>query len=530
MSSLLRLPLIGFVLLLIAVCAYLLGVYSHPSVAIAGANPPSIELVSVALDGGEADDRSSAPSVSGDGRYVAFASMASNLVFSDTNGVEDVFLRDIVEDATIRVSVGLKGAETDGVSTGSTISGDGRYIAFMSTATNLVLSDTNGAADAFVFHRDTGEITRVSVSSAGAQADSGITDGGLCISSVGPVVVFASDSDDLVEYDTNRGLDFFAHDMATGETERVSITADGQQGSHPEDFLGGVNCISEDGRYVSFVSWMQDWVENDTNNNPDVFLRDRAEETTLRVSLNSGGAQRTQSSAGGNLSAYGQHVSFASMPEDPDDATITGGSVTYVHNRTNLVTDLVSRSWDNSLPNGPSGSAVLSGNGRFAAFTSSATNIVPGDTNGAYDVFVRDRREGRNLRVSVSNAGAQGNNGSFVQDISRDGRFVVFVSDATNLVPGDINNAPDVFLAHFEEGDFPPPPSPTPTATVTSSPSATATATATNSPTRTSTPTSSPTRTVTGTPSLTPTPRPSGAGMMLYLPMVRRAPPPPAQP
>ena len=219
---------------------------------------------------------SNSPSVSTDGRYVTFASSADNLVPGDTHGKTDIFLRDTAANTTTLVSVGQSGAPGDDTSSDAQISSNGRYIAFMSFATNLVPNDTNGNNCAFppcsdIFVRDliAGTTERVSVSSSNAQANNW-SFAGPTISGDGRFVMFASDASNLVPNDTNGAQDIFVRDRTVGTTTRVSLNQNGSQISG----LSDPGDISDDGRYAVFSSPACNVVANDTNGKEDVFFRD----------------------------------------------------------------------------------------------------------------------------------------------------------------------------------------------------------------------------------------------------------------
>jgi Tol biopolymer transport system component len=342
--------------------------------------------ISVSSTGGQANGHSGSPAISADGRYVAFHSAATNLVLGDTNGSEDIFVHDRVTAETARVSVSTGGGQANGGSASPAISADGRYVAFHSWATNLVPGDTNGVDDIFVHDRVTGETARVSVSSDGAQANS--DSWSPAISADGCYVAFHSRANNMVPGDTNNAWDIFVHDRATGATSRVSVSSAGAQSNG----LSRSASISADGRYVAFSSTAANLVPGDTNGLDDIFVHDRATGETARVSVSSDGAQATGFSQG----------SF----------------------------------WP-----------AISADGRHVAFSSTATNLVPGDTNDVTDIFVHDRVTGETARVSVSFDGAQATGGeSWWSSISADGRYVAFQSGATNLVLGDTNFVIDVFV------------------------------------------------------------------------------------
>ena len=185
--------------------------------------------VSVASGGTEGSGTSWAPAISADGRYVAFSSSAPNLVAFDSNGTRDVFVHYQRLGQTTRVSVGLGGNQGDGESDAPSISADGRYVAFYSGSTNLVLGDTNDTADVFVHNRSTGQTTRVSITSGGTQGNGQSLNPS--ISANGDIVAFYSDSNNLVAGDTNNVDDVFVHVRGAGHTSRVSVATDGTEGN-----------------------------------------------------------------------------------------------------------------------------------------------------------------------------------------------------------------------------------------------------------------------------------------------------------
>jgi archaellum component FlaF (FlaF/FlaG flagellin family) len=238
---------------------------------VGAAQSPTTVRVSVDSHGAQGNAASGlyGVSVSADGRYVAFESVSDNLVPGDTNGVDDVFVRDRQSGQTERVSVDSSGVQGNGRSNFPSISADGRYVAFWSLADNLVSGDTNGAYDVFVHDRQSGQTERVSVDSSGAQANNSSFNPS--ISGDGRYVAFQSYADDLVPGDTNGFADVFVHDRQSHWTERVSVDSSGVQG----DGHSYLPSISADGRHVAFLSAADDLVPGDTNAGVDSFLRDR---------------------------------------------------------------------------------------------------------------------------------------------------------------------------------------------------------------------------------------------------------------
>jgi Tol biopolymer transport system component len=404
--------------------------------------------VSVASDGTQASSGSSRPSISADGRYVAFASDASNLVSGDTNGQKDIFVFDRHTGQTTRVSMASDGTQANSISDWPSISADGRYVAFSSFASNLVLGDTNGRGDIFVHDRLTGETTRVSVASDGTQANG--TSSWPSISADGRYVAFGSDATSFGNTDFR--TDIFVHDRQTKETARVSVASDGSTGIGYSDFGTVVTgssytpSISADGRYVAFVADAINFTPGDTNKKPDIFVHDRQTGETTRVSVASDGTQANGNSVAPSISSDGRYVAFVSSASNLVPGDTNGYSDIFVHDRQTQQTTRVSVASDRTEANGNSVAPSISSDGRYVAFESSAPNLVPGDTNGYSDVFVHDRQTGQITRVSVASDGTQGNGASSPSSISADGRYVAFASDASNLVPNDTNGAVDVFV------------------------------------------------------------------------------------
>jgi Tol biopolymer transport system component len=400
--------------------------------------------VSVASDGTQGNDISAYHSISADGRYVAFWSEASNLVPGDTNGWPDIFVHDRQTGQTSRVSVASDGTQGNGWSGYyPSISADGRYVTFYSHASNLVPGDTSNVPDVFVHNRQTGQTTRVSVASDGTQGNDGSWFPS--ISADGRYVAFLSRASNLVPGDINRWwYDVFVHDRQTGQTTRVSVASDGTQGNGGSRWLPP--SISADGRYVAFSSDASNLVPGDTNAAPDVFVHDRQTGHTSRVSVASDGTQGNAGSVGHSISADGRYVAFASGASNLVPGDTNNYTDVFVHDRQTGQTSRVSVASDGTQGNRYSSRPSISADGRYVAFISEASNLVPGDTNAAIDIFIHDRQTGQTTRVSVASDGTQGNNHSDSPSISAVGRYVAFHSDASNLVPGDTNNAQDVFV------------------------------------------------------------------------------------
>ena len=396
--------------------------------------------VSVSTTGQQANYGSFESGISEDGRYVAFASNASNLVDNDTNPWPDIFLRDGVRHVTLRVSVGPHGRQGTSSSTWPAISADGRYIAFTSNSWNLVAGDTNQSDDIFVRDRKLHVTGRVSVGPHGRQANgySFVA----AISANGRYVAFDSNASNLVAGDTNRSTDVFVRDRARHVTRRVSVSTRGHQAN-----LGGLDpAISADGRYVVFVSPSNNLVTDDTNGHRDVFVRDRKLHVTRRVSVGPHGRQANRHSYDPAISAGGRYVAFGSRANDLVTNDTNGVLDVFIRDLKRRTTERISVGPGGQQANDASGSWAMSGGGRYVAFGSDASNLVPGDSNDRADVFLRDRAANQTSLVSVSSAGVQGNATSDVTAVSADGQHIAFVSSASNLVNNDTNHQQDAFV------------------------------------------------------------------------------------
>ena len=396
--------------------------------------------VSVDSAGVQGNDSSYGPSISADGRFVAFVSLAPNLVPGDGNGADDVFVRDRWTAQTSRVSVDSAGMEGDYGSYGPSISSDGRCVAFNSDASNLVAGDANGATDVFVHDRETGQTTRVSVDSAGIEGNG--QSGWASISGDGRYVAFSGYASNLVLRDTNGRDDVFVHDRQTGETTRVSIDSAGQEGND----TSYAPSLGFDGRFVAFGSQASNLVGGDLNGKPDMFVHDRATGQTTRVSVDSAGNEGNDTSSFGSITSDGRWVTFGSFATNLVVGDTNGWHDVFVHDRQTGQTTRASVDSAGNQGNERSGNPSIAPNGRYVGFESLATNLVAGDTNGASDSFVHDMQTGQTTRVSVDSQGNQGNGTSVRASMSSDGRYTAFSSKAGNLVPGDTNNLWDVFV------------------------------------------------------------------------------------
>ena len=296
--------------------------------------------------------------ISADGRFVQFQSSSTNLVpGGDTNGQEDIFVRDRIAGTTERVSVASDGTEANGSNLGGgSMSGDGRFVVFISDATNLVAGDTDGTRNAFVRDRTLNTTEKIPLSGETVQAS---------ISDDGQLIALTS---------VTGGLNhILIYNRSTDTTEQVDVSTN----ETPANARSMEPTISPDGRYVTFTSDASNLVAGDTNGKPDAFIRDRQAGTTERISVSSLGAE-------GNGNAEGPYP--------------------------------------------------MSSDGRFIGFSSRATNLVSADNNAARDVFIRDRQSGTTVRVSVTSGGLEGGGYSKLKSITSDGSLILFQTSSDNLV------------------------------------------------------------------------------------------------
>ncbi len=405
--------------------------------------------VSISSDGTEANGYSDSPVISADGRYVVFQSDATNLVSDDTNGVRDIFVHDTETKTTVRVSVDSSGAEGNGNSSSPSISANGRYIVFNSVANNLVQGDSNGyiygGSDVFLHDMQTSETKLVSVNSDGIQADD-ISGGFLSISADGRYVTFLSYATNLVSIGGRHTIpQVYRHDMLTGSNVPISIDTNGYWSNDSSS----PRAISADGRYVLFSSYSNNLdPDYPTNSGLEAFVRDVQAGVTTLVAVSSEGIQENHSSGlPAQISADGRYVAFSSDSTNLVPGDTNGTFDAFVHDMQTGATTRVSVNSMGEQGYGHSASLFISADDRYVAFASDASNIVPGDTNGQSDLFVHDMQTGATVRISLGDDCVEENGGSSEAVISADGQHVAFSSSASNLISGDTNGTSDVFMS-----------------------------------------------------------------------------------
>ncbi|MGB0953640.1 MAG: TolB family protein [Planctomycetota bacterium] len=388
----------------------------------------------------EANAGSHSPSFSADGRFVAFASRADNLFPGDTNGFEDIFLRDRKTGEVLLLSASLVGALGNGDSSEPSLSANGRYIAFSTLSSSFDSRDQNGLRDIYLHDRKWGWTALKSLGPASTFADAPCTEP--VISADGDFLAFTTASTAFDSADTNGFEDVYFVEYTVFGPQRMSLSTSGALANGPS----GEAAVSREGRFVVFMSHADNLVPGDLNQEPDIFLRDRQLNTTTLISRTVAGVPGNQASGAPFLSTDGDWIGFHSDASDlvPGD-TNQQRDVFLFHRPTETMTR-VSVDSSGGESNGGSSNPQVSANGRFVAFLSHATNLVGNDQNGHFDVFLHDTLTGQTTRMNRNGAGVEADRHTFDLAISSNGAHVGFSSDARNLVPGDTNQVSDVFV------------------------------------------------------------------------------------
>jgi fibronectin type 3 domain-containing protein len=400
-----------------------------------------VRLVSTG-PGGQGSASGDGASISGDGRLVSFVSFANNLVPGDTNGAYDAFVKDMDTGVVTLVNQGAQGPGNRG-STNAFLSADGRYVAFSSQATNLVLGDTNGVGDAFVKDLQTGAVSLVSASTAGPGNGQSVAGP---ISADGRFVLVKSFATNLVSQAVGPGFQIFLKDTLTGSIQLVTTGAAG-----PANSDGQFPALSGDGRYVQFMSGASNLVPNDNNGAADVFVRDTQAATTTLISNRN--ASLAPATAGGSLpqvSADGRFVVFSSASDLIVPGDTNNCSDVFVKDLSTGTIQLVSQGAQ-GIGNGASFGGFISPDDRYIVFTTLANNLVAGDTNGYADVLMKDLQTGIITLVSAGASGI-GNGSSLAGSFSGNGRYLLFRSLATNLLPGIQSGVRQLFVKDLQTG------------------------------------------------------------------------------
>jgi Tol biopolymer transport system component len=265
------------------------------------------------------------------------------------------------------------------------------------------------------------------------------------VSKDGRLVLFWSHATNLVPGDWNGQSDVFMHDLTTRKTTRLNVGVDGTESNS----WSSSPVMSEDGRWVAFESWSSNLVQDDFNDKMDIFLLDRRTGTVTRAGQPAVGESNSWSETP-SISPNGRYVAFESAASNIVPGDANGADDAFMYDRVRGTTVRASVADDETPGNWDSWVPLVSDNGRYVSFTSRATNLVNGDHNGIADAFVRDLRRGTTTRVSVDSNGVEGNAHSNRGPVDASGRFVVFASSASNLVANDGNDRFDAFVHDLE--------------------------------------------------------------------------------
>jgi Tol biopolymer transport system component len=429
----------------------------------ASAATDDLRLVSRAggADGAKGNDGSTAAALASGGRFVAFGSNATNLHPDDADAVSDVFVRDLQAGTLVLASraSGAGGAKGDGSSGVPSISADGRFVAFASSARNLAAEDTDATSDVFVRDLQTNTTTLVSRAS-GAGAKSNADSFTPSISANGRFVTFASNASNLSPDDTDGATDIFVRDLQAGTLALVS-RASGAAGAKGTSGSAAPR-ISADGARIAFSSNAPNLDPDDPDAAPDVFVRDVRAQTTTLVSRAADGGASNGDAFSPTISADGRFVAFGSSatnlhPDDTDAITDV-----FVRDLLTGTTQLASRAGGSGGPkgNGFSDEPAIAGDGHSVTFVSNATNLHPDDTDVIDDIFVRDLQGSSTRLVSRASSLAKGSGFSVAPSISDTGATVAFASNSANLTPDDPDTIVDVFARDVSSAPPAPPTGP----------------------------------------------------------------------
>lgn len=383
--------------------------------------------------------------VSADGRYIVFASKATNLVPGDTNQFADIFLRDMVARTTILISVNSAGTGPgNGPSAFSSISADGRYVAFHSDASDLHADDPDTLTDIFVRDVQTGQTVLVSRASGPLGVKGNNISARADISADGRYVAFHSQANNLDINDGDTSDDIYRRDIQdpTNPTLLISVDSAGTKASGSSQRPR----LSADGRFVAFESTASNLVLSDTNVKKDCFLRDVLTGTTSRISLTATAGEANGDSDHAVISGDGSMLVFRSSSSNilPEDDGFE--SDIFVRELLTGLTTIASAHSSGSQAGNNCNHPSISGNGKFVVFQSTSSSLVNGDTNGKSDCFIHEIATGQTTRLSVATFGGELNGDSERPFISADGRYVSFYSTATNIADDDTNGSADIFL------------------------------------------------------------------------------------
>lgn len=382
--------------------------------------------------------------VSRDGSTVLFMSRDPH-VAEDTNAAPDVYVKNLGTGKLTSATFTAAGTAGAGSSSSGQLSADGRWVAFDTFARDVSNSTGSGSA---VMAKDlaTGKLHRVDRTASGVDANGG--GGDPTLSADGRYVAFVSYATNLVPGDTNASGDMFVKDLVTGALVIASTSSAGQPSARGAD----AGAISGNGQFVAFTSTSVNLHPAVTvANGYNLFLKNLTTGELSLVSASAAGVTGDSSSEQPTISHDGRYVTFSSYAKNlvPNTPKYGGSQIYWKDTQTGNILAVSSDAYGVQAANGSSNGHQMSADGRFIVFSSSASNLVPGDTNGVADVFIKDMLSGAIRRLSVNEAGVQGNRESALPSISAGGDHVTFRSAASNLVTGDVNGVDDTFMVRI---------------------------------------------------------------------------------
>ena len=427
-----------------------------------------ISRVSNNTSGMISNGRAYQPDMSPNGQYIVYESEATDLISGDTNGEGDVFLYNIQSGSISRISEPFAVGEPNGWSRQPSVSETGNYIAFTSDADNLVTGDTNGFSDVFVFSQTSQQLRRVSIASDDSQAD--LFSDNPAISSSGRFIAFMSFATNLVNpppstfsqfqvylHDRNPDEDFPWDEPGQILTIPVSINSNGDLANGLAGFRGRL-AVSDDGMTIAFVSSATNLVANDTNGVDDVFIHRRDPDNnnipdepglieTIRVSVSSLGEQGDLDSYDVQMSADGDLIVFNSEATNLVPGDTNGRSDVFVHNRPFGTTTRVSVS--SSGVENPGGGQVpdISANGRYITFHANDSTLVNPTCLAMLDcVYRHDRQTGQTDLITYQPDGTPSWGHTYQPVISDGGNKIAFLSENGFLDGNTSTNEANVYL------------------------------------------------------------------------------------
>lgn len=419
-----------FSLLVILFLMALVSLYMGSMVHATGSNTQLVSRSSSGTQGNATTSNTNGGSVSRDGNLIVFDSTATNLVAGDTNNYRDIFLHDISAGTTIRINVANgTGNQANNNAFSPRISDSGRYVVYRSNATNLTADTVSGIQ---IFRYDVNNQTTqlASITSAGT-IPSGNNTSDPDVSSDGRFVSFETPATNLVSGTTSYN-NIYVKDMVTGTLTRVT-----NGNGHSQTPV--IDCS---GRFVAFASTASDLVASDTNGHRDIFYADLSGSTPIIAAVTAGNNDSTRPS----ISCGGDYVAFESVASDIVAGDTNNFEDVFLYDRINGPTKRISVDSYGTEANNDSAYVDISANGRYVAYYSYASNLVASDTNSSADVFFYDAKSASTSLISIASGGGVGNGTSFIPSISADGAYIAYFSDATNLIGSDTNGHGDLFV------------------------------------------------------------------------------------